>query len=51
MPNFGFERNETQIAYAESIAADKRKQRAKDEVRWADSKRRSALPRRKSLRW
>ena len=34
MPEF-YERNATQMAYAESIAADKRKQRAKDEVRWA----------------
>ena len=35
MPQFGFERTETQVAYAEFIAEDKRKQRAKDEVRWA----------------
>jgi hypothetical protein len=42
MPDFGFERTATQIAYAESIAADKRKQRAKDEVRWAELKARKA---------
>jgi hypothetical protein len=41
MPEF-YERNATQIAYAESIAADKRKQRAKDEVRWAALKARKA---------
>ena len=42
MPDFGFERSATQIAYQESIAADKRKQRAKDEVRWAELKARRA---------
>jgi hypothetical protein len=42
MPHFGYERNATQIAYAESIAADKRKQRAKDELRWAELKARKA---------
>lgn len=41
MPEF-YERNATQLAYAESIAADKRKQRAKDEVRWAELKKRKA---------
>jgi hypothetical protein len=35
MPEF-YERNATQIAYYRSIEDDKAKQRAKDEVRWAD---------------
>ena len=35
MPQFGQERTPTEIAYYQSIEADKAAKRAKDEVRWA----------------
>jgi hypothetical protein len=35
MPDVGYQRSATQIAYYQSIEDDKARQRAKDEVRWA----------------